>query len=118
MNAYANEQGTIAERPPHGSASSSHHLDFGGPSTAKHAVLPTNASNQTDLMDITEGTEQVSAQSPPPLQSEVTAADIQAIQLIRHLTATIERSDALNKRNYNELNLLQQKVEEKDQIIV
>ena len=43
-------------------------------------------------------------------------AGIQAIQLIHHLKATIERSVTLNKRDQNELNLLQQKVEEKDQI--
>ena len=74
----------------------------------------TSASNQANLMDIMEGTEQVPAQIPPLLESEVRAADIQAIQLIRHFTATIERSDALNKHNHNKLNLLQQKIEEKD----
>ena len=74
LDAYANQQGTTAECPPRSIASSSHHLDFGGPSIAKRALLPTqvhssraSASNQADLMDITEGTEQVPAQSPPPL---------------------------------------------------
>ena len=105
--------------------SSSCYLDFGRPSTAERAVLPTqvqpshaSTSNKTDLMDITEGTEQAPTQSPPPLQSEVTTAGIQSIQLICHLMATIEQFDALNKCNHNELNLLQQKVEEKDHIIV
>ena len=85
------------------------------------AVLPTqvqpsraSASNQADLMDIMKGREQVPAQIPPQLEFEVTVANIQAIQLICHLTAMIERSDALNKHNHNELNLLQQKVEAKD----
>ena len=125
MNAHANQQGTTAECPHHGIESSSRHLDFGGPSTAEREVLPTlvqpshdSASNQVDLMDITKGTKQVPPQSPPLLQFEVTAANIQAIQLICHLMARIERSDALNKCNHNELNLLQQKVEEKNHIIV
>ena len=68
-------------------------------------------------MDISKDTEQVTAQNPPLLQSEVRTADIQAIKVILHLTATIERFDALNKCNQNESNLLQRKVEEKDAII-
>ena len=115
----------MEERPPHGTVPSPRHLDFEGPCTVGRADLPTpvqpsrtSASNQTDLIDITEGTEQVPARNPPPLEFEIRAASIQVIQLIRHLTAMIKQSDALNKCNHNELNLLQQKVEEKDQIIV
>ena len=115
----------MVERLLHSTTSSSCHLDFGKPSIIERAILPTqvqppcaSASNQADLMDITEDMEQVTAQNPLPLESEVRATSIQAIQLICHLTATIEWSDALNKRNQNELNLLQQKVKEKDQIIV
>ena len=123
-DAHANEQGTMIERPPHGTVSSFHHLDFGRPSIVERAVLPTqvqrscaSASNQADLMDITEGIEQVSAHNPPPFEFEIRAANIQALRLIRHLMATIERSDALNKCKHNKLNLLQQKIEQKDQII-
>ena len=42
----------------------------------------------------------------------------EAIRLIQHLTGMVERSDALNQRNQYELNLLQRKVDERDQLIV
>ena len=66
LDAHANQQGTTAECPPHNTTSSSRHLEFGGLSTTKRAVLPTqkqpsHASNQTDLMGIMEGTKQVPA---------------------------------------------------------
>ena len=51
--------------------------------------------------------EQVMAQNPPCLTSEIREIGTEAIQLIQHLTGMVERSDALNKRNQYELNLLQ-----------
>ena len=42
----------------------------------------------------------------------------EAIQLIQHLTGMVERSDALNQRKQYKLNLLQRKVDERDQLIV
>ena len=42
----------------------------------------------------------------------------EAIRLVQHLTGMVEWSDALNQRNQYELNLLQQKVDERDQLIV
>ena len=42
----------------------------------------------------------------------------EAIRLIQHLIGMVERSDALNQHNQYELNLLQRKVDERDQLIV
>ena len=42
----------------------------------------------------------------------------EAIRLIQHLTGMVERSDAWNHHNQYELNLLQRKVDERDQLIV
>ena len=42
----------------------------------------------------------------------------EAIRLIQHLTGMVEQTDALNQHNQYELNLLQQKVDERDQLIV
>ena len=42
----------------------------------------------------------------------------EAIRLVQHLTGMVERSDALNQCNQYELNLLQRKVDERDQLIV
>ena len=73
-DAHTNQQGTMAERPPHATVSFSRHLDFEGLSTIERAVLSAqvqpshaSASNQADLIDITEGMEQVPTQSPLPL---------------------------------------------------
>ena len=41
-----------------------------------------------------------------------------AIRLVQHLTGMVEQSDALNQHNQYELNLLQRKVDERDQLIV
>ena len=52
-------------------------------------------------------TKQVMAQNPPRLAPEIREVGSEAIRLIRHLISIVERTDALNKRNQNQLNLLQ-----------
>ena len=42
----------------------------------------------------------------------------EAIRLVQDLTGMVERSDALNQCNQYKLNLLQRKVDERDQLIV
>ena len=60
----------------------------------------------------------MTAQNPPRTAPEIREVDTKAIRLIQHLTGMVERSDALNQRNQYELNLLQRKVDERDQLIV
>ena len=98
-------------------------LDFEGPRTGP-----------VDPMDITQDapnrlgappntaiggdTAQATAQNPPRPATEIREVGTEAIRLVQHLTGMVERSDALNQRNQYELNLLQQKVDERDQLIV
>ena len=63
-------------------------------------------------------TEQATAQNPPHPATEIREVGTEAIRLVQHLIGMVERSDALNQRNQYELNLLQQKVDERDQLIV
>ena len=74
------------------------------------SARPTNA--------ISGDTEQVTTQNPPRPAPEIREVGTKAIRLIKHLTSIVERTDALNKRNQYELHLLQQKVDEKDLLIV
>ena len=60
----------------------------------------------------------MTAQNPPRPVLEIREVHTEAIQLIQNLTGMVERSDALNQRNQYELNLLQQKVDERNQLIV
>ena len=62
--------------------------------------------------------EQATAQNPPRPAPEIREVNTEAIRLVQHLTGMVERSDALNQRNQYELNLLQRKVDERDQLIV
>ena len=139
----AASHGTMTEPPPVASTSIACQLNFEGPRTGEHGVLedasqvqppPTATSVYVDLMDIVEAapnrpgahptnaisgdTEQVTTQNPPRLAPEIREVGTEAIRLIQHLTSMVERNDALNKRNQYELNLLQRKVDEKDQLIV
>ena len=139
----AASHGIMAEPLPVASTSIARALNFEGPRTAEHGVLedasqvqppPTVMSVHVDPMDIIEtapnrpgarptnvisgDTEQVTAQNPPRPAPEIREVGTKAIRLIQHLTGMVERSDALNKRNHYELNLLQRKVDETDQLIV
>ena len=60
----------------------------------------------------------MTAQNSPRPAPKIREVDTEAIRLIQHLTSIVELTDALNKRNQYELNLLQRKVDEKDQLIV
>ena len=118
-------------------------LDFEGPRTGYHGVPevsshvqppPTAMTVHVDPMDIIQDapnrsgarpinaiggdTEQATAQNPPRPALEIREVGTEAIRLIQHLTGMVERSDALNHRNQYELNLLQRKVDERDQLIV
>ena len=118
-------------------------LNFEGPRTGEHGVLevvsqvqppPTTMPVHVDPMDIVEAapncpsarpintisgdTKQVTAQNPPRLALVIREIGTEAIQLIQHLIGIVERTDALNKHNQYELNLLQRKVDERDQLIV
>ena len=77
-----------------------------------------NPLGARDTNEISGDIEQVMAQNPPCPVPKIRILGNKAIQFIRHLTSMVERSDALNKHNQNELNLLQQKVDEKNQLIV
>ena len=139
----AASHGIMAERPPMASTSIARQLNFEGPRNEEHGVLedasqvqppPTATSIHVDPMEIVDATpncpdtcptieisgdtEQVMAQNPPHPAPEIRKVGSEAIRLIQHLIGMVERSDALNKRNHNELNLLQRKVDEKDQLIV
>ena len=105
-------------------------LNFEGPRTGEHGVLadasqvqpPSTATSvHVDPIDIVEvapncpgarptnviSGDSVMAQNPPCPALEIREVGTEAIRLIQHLTGMIERSDALNKRNHYELNLLQ-----------
>ena len=84
------------------------------PDVPKVQPLCISTFTHQDSMEITENTQQVTTQNLAPIESKVRAARTQAIQVIRHLMGMMERNEALNKPNQNELNLLQQKVDEKD----
>ena len=77
-----------------------------------------NRSGAPPNTTINEDTEQATAQNPPRPATEIREVGTEAIRLVQHLTGMVERSDALNQRNQYELNLLQQKVDERDQLIV
>ena len=107
-------------------------LNFKGPRTREHGVLEdasqvqppsTTTSIHVDPMDIVEAapnrpgacptntisgdTEQMIAQNPPGPAPKIREVGTEAIRFIQHLTGMVEQSDALNKRNQYELNLLQ-----------
>ena len=133
--------GTMAERPLVPSTSViPWALNFEGPRTGDHGVLevanqvqppPTATLVHVDPMDIIQDasnrpgvcpinaiggdTEQATAQNPPRSAPEIREVGTEAIQLIQHLTGMVERT---NQRNQYELNLLQRKVDERDQLIV
>ena len=67
---------------------------------------------------ISGDTEQATAQNPLCTALEIREVGTEAIPLIQHLTGMVERSDALNQCNQYKLNLLQRKVDERDQLIV
>ena len=136
--------GTMAEPPPVPSTSMIRQaLDFEGPRIGHHGVSevgshvqppPTATTIPVDSMDIIQNapnrlgtrptnaiggdTEQAMAQNPPRLAPEIREVGTKAIRLVQHLTGMVEQSDALNQRNQYELNLLQRKVDERDQLIV
>ena len=134
---------TMAEPPVPSTSMIRRALDFKGPRTRHHGVPevgshvqppPTATLLHVDPMDIIQDapnrsgthpinaiggdTEQASAQNPPRPAPEIREVGTEAIRLIQHLTGMVERSDALNHRNQYELNLVQQKVDERDQLIV
>ena len=134
----------MAEPPPVPSTSViSRVLNFEGPRTGDHGVPevasqvqppPTTTPVHVDSMDIVHDapnrpgarpinaiggdTKQATAQNPPRPAPEIREVDTKAIRLIQHLTGMVERADALNQRNQYELNLLQRKVDERDQLVV
>ena len=63
-------------------------------------------------------TKQATAQNPTRPAPEIREVGTEAIRLIQHLTGMVERTDALNQCNQYELNLLQRKVDERDQLIL
>ena len=77
-----------------------------------------NRSGAHPINAIGGDTEQATAQNPPRPTPEIREVGTEAIRLIQHLTGMVEQSDALNHRNQYELNLLQRKVDERDQLIV
>ena len=125
------------------STSIARYLNFERPRTREHGVLedanqvqpPSTATSvHIDPMDIVEAasnrpgtrptnaingnTEQVTAQNPPRPAPEIGEVGTKAIQLIQHLTGMVEQNDALNKHNHYKLNLLQRKIDERDQLIL
>ena len=135
--------GTMVEPPVPSTSVFRRALDFEGPRTGHHGVPevgnhvqppPTATTVPVDPMDIIQDapnhsgahpinaiggdTEQATAQNPPRPALEIREVGTEAIRLIQHLTGMVERSDALNHRNQYELNLLQRKVDERDQLIV
>ena len=118
-------------------------LNFKGPHTESHGVPKVASQVQpppsampvyVDPMDIVQAvpnrpgarpsnaisgdTEQATAQNPPRPALEIREVGTEAIRLIQHLIGMVERTDALNQHNQYELNLLQRKVDERDQLIV
>ena len=118
-------------------------LNFEGPRTRDHGVPevashvqppPTATSVHVDPMDIVHDapnclgacpikaidgdTEQATTQNPPPPALEIREIGTEAIRLIQHLIGMVKRTDVLNQRNQYELNLLQRKADERDQLKV
>ena len=98
-------------------------LDFEGPRTGPVDPMDIvqdapNRSGAHSNTAIGGDTEQAAAQNPPRPATESREVGTEAIRLVQHLTSMVEQSDALNQRNQYELNLLQQKVDERDQLIV
>ena len=135
--------GTMAELPVPSTSVIRRALNFERPRTRDHGVLEVGSHVQpppiatpihVDPMDIIQDaphrpdacpinaiggdTKQATAQNPPRPAPEIKEVATEAIRLIQHLTSMVERSDALNQRNQYELNLLQRKVDERDQLIV
>ena len=98
-------------------------LDFEGPRTDPVDPMDIiqdapNRSGARPNTTIGRDTEQAAAQNPPRPATKIREVGTKAIRLVQHLIGMVERSDALNQRNQYELNLLQRKVDERDQLIV
>ena len=98
-------------------------LDFEGPRTSPVDPMDIiqdapNRSGARSNTAIGGDTEQAMAQNPPCSTTEIRKVGTEAIRLVQHLTGMVERSDALNQHNQYELNILQQKVDERYQLIV
>ena len=114
---------SMAEPHEHGTSVIRRALDFEAPRTspADPMDITQDAPNRSGAPPNTAiggDTEQATAQNPPRLATGIREVGTEAIRLVQHLTGMVERSDALNQRNQYELNLLQQKVDERDQLIV
>ena len=115
--------GTMAEPPVPSTSVIRRALDFKGPRTGLVDPMDIiqdapNRSGARPNTAIGGDTEQAAAQNPPRPATKIREVGTEAIRLVQHLTSMVERSDALNQRNQYELNLLQQKVDERDQLIV
>ena len=113
----------MAEPHEHGTFVIRRALDFEAPCTspADPMDITQDASNRSGAPPNTAiggDTEQATAQNPPRPATRIREVGTEAIRLVQHLTGMVERSDALNQCNQYELNLLQQKVDERDQLIV
>ena len=114
---------TMVEPHEHGTSVIQRALDFEAPRTgpADPMDITQDAPNRSGAPPNTAiggDMEQATAQNPPRPVTEIREVGTEAIRLVQHLTGMVERSDALNQRNQYELNLLQQKVDERDQLIV
>ena len=94
-------------------------LNFEGPCTGPVDPMDItqdapNRSGAPPNTAIGGDTKQATAQNPSRPATEIREVGTEAIRLVQHLTGMVERSDALNQRNQYELNLLQQKVDERD----
>ena len=115
--------GTMAEPPVLSTSVIRWALDFKGPHTGPVDPMDIiqdapNRSGARPNTAIRGDTEQAAAQNPLRPATEIREVGTEAIRLVQHLTGMVERSDALNQCNQYELNLLQQKVDERDQLIV
>ena len=135
--------GTMAEPLVPSTSMIQRALDFEGPRTGHHGVSEVDSHVQPpstattipiDPMDIIQDApnrsgarpinaiggdrEQATVQNPPRPAPEIREVGIEAIRLVQHLTGMVERSDALNHRNQYKLNLLQRKVDERNQLTV
>ena len=115
--------GTMAECPVPSTSVIRWVLDFERPRTGLVDPMDIiqdapNRSGTRPNTAIGGDTEQSTAQNPPRPTTEIREVGTEAIRLVQHLTSMVERSDALNQRNQYELNLLQRKVDERDQLIV
>ena len=104
------EDASQVQPPPTAMSVHAHPMEIIDATPNPPSARPTN--------EISSDSEQMMAQNPPCPAPKIREVGSEAIRLICHLTGMVEWSDALNKRNQNELNLLQQKVDEKDQLIV